>query len=127
MEQVLKRKPPLKERIKKWDIIKNKGRYLLLLPSLVFIFIFAYLPMVGVLIAFEDYDPVQGFFKSGWVGLNNFKFFFSSSSWLQVTVNTIYLNFLFIVTGTIVSVFIAIVMSEIGNKLFKKVSQTFMT
>lgn len=114
-------------KVKKKELIKNRGLYLLLLPAIVFIIVFAYLPMVGVVIAFEDYDPVKGFFGSPFVKLENFKFFFTSSSWLQVTVNTLYLNVLFIITGTIVSVFIAVAMSEISDGVFKKISQTFMT
>ena len=58
--------------------------------------------MVGVIIAFEDFDPIAGMFASPWTGLENFRFFFSSSSWIQVTLNTLYLNTLFIVTGTAV-------------------------
>lgn len=121
-------------KIKKWwnkakkkELIKNRGLYFLLLPAIIFIIIFAYLPMIGVVIAFEDYDPIKGFFGSKFVAVENFKFFFSSSSWLQVTINTIYLNVLFIITGTIVSVFIAVAMSEISDGIFKKVSQTLMT
>ena len=114
-------------KLKKTEIVKNRGLYLLLLPALLFIVVFAYFPMLGVVIAFEDYDPVKGFFGSPFVKMENFKFFFSSSSWLQVTVNTLYLNVLFIITGTVVSVFIAVAMSEISDGVFKKISQTFMT
>lgn len=115
------------KKLKRTDIVKNRYAYLLLLPSLIFMFIFAYLPMVGIVIAFEDYDPLLGFFRSAWVGLENFKFFFSSASWLQVTINTLYLNALFIITGTIGSLVIAVVMSELGNKYFGRISQTLMT
>ncbi len=115
---VLKKKP---------ELIKNKGRYALLLPAIIFILVFAYLPMVGLLIAFEDYDPVQGIFGSKWVWFENFKFFFSGSKWIEVTVNTLYLNALFIITGTVASLFIAIVLSELSNKIYVKLSQTFMT
>ena len=118
---------PFKERVKRWDIVKNRWIYLLLLPSLIFMLVFAYLPMIGIVIAFEDYDPMLGFFKSAWIGMENFKFFFSSSSWLLVTLNTLYLNALFIITGTVVSLIIAVVMSEIKNKWFTRVAQTFMT
>lgn len=118
---------PFKERVKRWDIVKNRWVYLLLLPSLIFMLVFAYLPMIGIVIAFEDYDPMLGFFKSAWIGLENFKFFFSSSSWLLVTLNTLYLNALFIITGTVGSLIIAVVMSEIKNKWFTRVAQTFMT
>ena len=118
---------PFKERVKRWDIVKNRWIYLLLLPSLILMLVFAYLPMIGIVIAFEDYDPMLGFFKSAWIGMENFKFFFSSSSWLLVTLNTLYLNALFIITGTVGSLIIAVVMSEIKNKWFTRVAQTFMT
>lgn len=113
--------------LKRTDVVKNRWLYLLLLPALVFIVVFAYIPMVGVLIAFEDFDPIAGIFKSAWTGFENFRFFFSSSDWIQVTLNTLYLNTLFIVTGTVGAIFIAIVMSELGKGLFVKISQTFMT
>lgn len=113
--------------LKKTDVVKNAGSYLLLLPALVFIVIFAYIPMVGILIAFEDFDPVAGIFGSAWNGIENFRFFFSSSSWIQVTLNTLYLNTLFIATGTVGSLLIAVVMSELGKGFFVKVTQTFMT
>jgi len=112
---------------KQWDIVKNKGRYLLLLPALIFIIVFAYIPMVGIVIAFQEYDPMQGFFGSPWTGINNFRFFFVGTGWIQVTLNTLYLNFLFIITGTIFSVGLAVVFSELKNKVFTKVSQTFLT
>lgn len=66
-------------KIKKWwnkakkkELIKNRGLYFLLLPAIIFIIIFAYLPMIGVVIAFEDYDPIKGFFGSKFVAMENF-------------------------------------------------------
>lgn len=121
------KKKTFRERFLRSDIVKNRWSYLLLLPALIFIVVFAYVPMVGVLIAFEDFDPVAGMFASKWIGWENFKFFFSSSSWIQVTLNTLYLNTLFIATGTIGSLFIAVIMCELKNKAFVKTSQTLMT
>ncbi len=123
----MKKEKTLLDRLRKTDLVKNRWLYLLLLPAVVFILVFAYIPMVGVLIAFEDFDPIAGIFKSQWVGLENFVFFFSSSDWIQVTLNTLYLNTLFIVTSTVSAIFIAIVMSELGKGIFVKISQTFMT
>ncbi len=114
-------------KLKRNDFVKNRGRYLLLLPSLVFMIVFAYIPMVGIVIAFQNYDPVAGFFGSPWVGWDNFRFFFESGEWVQVTLNTLYLNALFIITGTLMSILIAVVMSELKNKLFTKSMQTLMT
>lgn len=116
-----------RDRARRWDVVKNRWVYLLLLPSLIFMVVFAYLPMIGIVIAFEDYDPMLGFFKSAWIGMENFKFFFSSSNWMLVTLNTLYLNALFIITGTVGSLVIAIVMSEIKTKWFTRLTQTLMT
>ena len=59
-------------RWKKNDFVKNSGRYSLLLPSLVFMVVFAYLPMIGIVMAFQDYDPIAGFFGSKFNGFANF-------------------------------------------------------
>ena len=127
MEEKHLQNPSFWNRVKKNDFVKNAGRYTLLLPSLVFMVIFAYLPMVGIIIAFQDYDPIAGFFGSKFTAFENFKFFFASSEWLQVTLNTLYLNTLFILTGTLISVFLAVVMSELQSKVFTRISQTLMT
>ncbi len=113
--------------LKRTDLVKNRWSYLLLLPAIVFIVIFAYFPMVGIIIAFEDYDPIAGMFASPLIGFENFRFFFSSSDWIQVTLNTLYLNTLFIGTGTLASLLIAVVLSELRRGWFVKVSQTLMT
>jgi putative aldouronate transport system permease protein len=122
-----RRKTDFISRLKKSDLVKNRGRYILLLPSLLFMAVFAYIPMIGIVIAGEQYDPVRGFFGSEWIGLENFRFFFQGGDWLQVTLNTLYLNALFIITGTASSICIAVIMSELRNKMFTKTAQTLMT
>jgi putative aldouronate transport system permease protein len=89
--------------------------------------VFAYIPMIGIVISFQNYDPVAGFFGSPWIGIENFKFFFEGSEWLQVTLNTLYLNALFIITGTVMSIVIAVIMSELKSKMFTRTTQTLMT
>lgn len=120
-------KKTIKQKIMKNDFVKNRGRYLLLLPSLAFMVIFAYIPMFGIIMAFQSYDPMAGFFGSEFIGIENFKFFFNGGEWLQVTLNTLYLNALFIITGTLASLLIAIIMSELKSKMFTKTTQTLMT
>lgn len=110
------------------ELLLNRYLYLLALPGLVFFLIFNYLPMVGLYIAFLDFNPIAGLygFGSKFVGFDNFKFFFTSSDWLFVTFNTLFLNFLFITTGLVVQIFLAVGLNELGNKKFKRISQTFM-
>lgn len=112
---------------RKPELIKNGGRYALLLPAMIFTLVFAYLPMIGIVIAFEDYDPIKNIFGSEWIWFENFKFFFSGSKWVEVTVNTLFLNVVFILTGTVASIAIAIMLSELNNRWFVKISQTLMT
>ncbi len=109
------------------EIRKNQLMYLLMLPGILLIFVFAYVPMFGIVIAFQDYNPVKGVMGSEFVGFKNFRFFVESNAVLKVIINTLFLNFLFIMCGTIASVSIAIVLSELKAKKFKAITQTIVT
>lgn len=108
----------------KYDFKHNKGLILLALPAIIWFLVFAYAPMFGLVIAFEKYSPAKGIFGSQFVGLNNFKFFFGSQDFVRVTFNTLFLNALFILATNVVAIVMAIALSEIQNKYFKKVSQS---
>ena len=108
------------------EIRKHWMLYLFTLPALIYLLIFKYLPMVGIVIAFEKYNPIKGMFGSKFVGLDNFVFFFRGTQWKSVTFNTFYLNVLFIITGTVMSIFIAIAMAELGKSVYVRVSQSVM-
>lgn len=103
---------------------RHRSLLLLCLPGILFFLIFSYLPMFGIVIAFQDFNVVKGFFGSKFVGLRNFKFFFQSPSAPKVIFNTLYLNTLFIITGLIMSLTIAITLSEVKGKVFKKITQS---
>lgn len=108
------------------DVKQNFYLYLLVLPGVLYFLIFKYLPMVGVVVAFQDFNIMKGLFKSEFVGLKNFEYFFSSKDWLIVTWNTVFLNILFLFSGLFFAILIAIVLSEISNKSFKKVTQSLV-
>ncbi|RTE10824.1 ABC transporter permease [Paenibacillus whitsoniae] len=108
------------------DIQQNFYLYVMVLPGILYFVIFKYLPMVGIIVAFQNFNVVKGIFKSKFVGLKNFEYFFTSKDWLAVTWNTVYLNILFLLTGLFFSVLIAIVLSEISSKYFKKVTQSIV-
>lgn len=108
------------------EMHQNFWLYMLIVPCILFAIIFKYLPMVGIVIAFQDYNPIKGMFGSEFVGLDNFKYFFRGSQWLQITFNTLYLNVLFIVTGTIASIAIAIMITELGKNWFVRLNQSVM-
>lgn len=109
------------------EIRKNHLLYLLTLPGILLIFVFAYLPIFGIAIAFQDFNPVKGIFGSEFVGFKNFRFFLESDEIFKVLFNTVFLNLLFILCGTVVSVSIAIILSELKSKKFKVISQTLVT
>lgn len=86
------------------------------LPASLILLIFAYLPMGGIVVAFKDYRAVEGLWNSAWVGLKNFEFIFSSGAAWRVTFNTLFLNTLFIVTGTVGALGLALLLNEVSGK-----------
>lgn len=106
------------------ELWKNKFLYVMTLPSIIWVIIFSYFPMYGILIAFKNFNMRDGIWGSKWAGLENFKFLFNYDGIGRIFYNTIFLNVLFIITTTIVQVALAIMFSEISNKIFKKVSQS---
>lgn len=107
-------------------LIKYRVFLLMLLPAVLYTLIFAYVPMVGILMAFKKYSYAGGIFNSPWVGFQNFKFFFKSGQALLVTKNTILYNILFIVFNTILQMTVSILLVEMKNKYFRKISQSLM-
>lgn len=109
-----------------YDIKHNPFLCLLCVPAIIWFCVFSYSPLVYLLAAFKKYSPAKGLWGSEWVALENFKAFFGSDAFFRVTFNTLFLNILFIATQTIVSIAIAIALSEIGNRIFKKVTQSIV-
>ena len=105
---------------------RNKVLLLMLVPALLYVIIFSYVPMAGIVLAFKNYKYSDGIFGSPWVGLDNFKFLFVSNKVWQLTRNTLLYNIAFIVFGMIFEVGFAIILSELNNKVFKKFAQGFM-
>lgn len=101
--------------------------YLLMLaPAVIYTLIFAYYPMTGIVMAFKKYTYAGGIWGSPWNGLENFKFFFKSGQAGLVTRNTVLYNIAFILVGTFTQVAVAVFLTEIHGKRFRKVSQSMM-
>lgn len=94
------------------------------LPTIVWVLIFCYYPMYGVLIAFKKFSYKEGIWGSPWAGLSNFQFLFNYNGVGRIFFNTIFLNVLFLITSTILSIILALVFVEIKNKVYNKVVQT---
>ncbi|MCP1134758.1 ABC transporter permease subunit [Paenibacillus polysaccharolyticus] len=97
---------------------------LLAAPGLLYFLINNYLPMAGIFIAFKDVNYAKGIFGSDWVGFDNFKFLFQTSDAWIMTRNTLLYNLAFIVLGTMLSILIAILMSELLKSVWSKLFQS---
>lgn len=108
------------------EILTNRYLYIMMLPGLLFYLIFAYFPMIGAYIAFTEFTPSKGIFGSPFVGLRNFEALVTSPDILQVIFNTLFLNALFISTGLFMQITLAIMVSELPGRIYKKVTQSVM-
>jgi len=99
---------------------------LMCLPAIIFFFLFNYMPMPGIYVAFVKYNYRDGIFGSKFVGLQNFEFLAESGKLWSLTKNTILYNLAFIILGNILAVLVAILLNEMRSAWFKKVSQTMM-
>ncbi len=99
---------------------------LMLVPAVLYVIIFSYIPMTGIVMAFEKYTYKGGIYRSPWVGLNNFKALMLSGKLGMVTRNTLLYNIIFIALGVFVEVGAAILLNELCSKIFKKVAQSIM-
>ncbi|NLD86873.1 MAG: sugar ABC transporter permease [Clostridiales bacterium] len=108
------------------DLRANRVYLILLLPVVVYVLVFSYAPMVGVLMAFEKYNFAKGLFGSPWVGFNNFKFLTVSNKLWPLTRNTLLYNLAFIVVGMVMEVGFAIIINEMRCRWFKKLFQSFI-
>lgn len=98
---------------------KNGELILLLSPGTIYLLVFNYLPLIGIIIAFKNYRYDLGIFGSEWIGLKNFEFFFASDIAWRITRNTILYNAGFIVFTTITALALAVMLNEIGRKWVK--------
>lgn len=107
--------------------IKKDRRFLIMcLPAIIFFFIFAYLPMPGIYVAFVKFDFAKGIFGSKFVGFENLKFITMSGKLGMLVRNTILYNVAFIATGTILQILIALLFNELTSRVFRKYAQSFM-
>jgi len=111
---------------KKWNLSEQFQHWSLCIMPMLLVFVFCYIPMGGIIIAFKDYRYDQGIFGSRWVGLNNIKFFFESSEFFRITWNTISMNILFIFVGILCAVVVAILLFELKHRITTMAFQTIM-
>ena len=109
---------------------KTKGHFgksvpllLIALPGIVYLLINNYIPIMGLFLAFKDFNFMKGIFKSDWCGLDNFKFLFLTKDAWIMTRNTLLYNIVFIILGTVVAIFLAVLLCELGDRVRVKFFQ----
>jgi len=112
-------KPNLQRRIQRYSTL-----YIFLLPAIISVLIFYYRPMIGLIMAFQDYDIVKGMFDSPFVGLENFRAFVNDKAFWSALRNTLAINGLYFLIGFPLPIALAIMIFAMRDTLFKKVTQT---
>lgn len=97
----------------------------MLLPGVILVFIFSYIPLYGLVIAFEKYNPGLGF-ASPWIGMENFKYIFSQPNFVRTIWNTFYIAIFKLIGGIVVPVSVALLLNEVMHSKIKKMFQTLV-
>jgi putative aldouronate transport system permease protein len=98
--------------------------YLLLAPSLILLFVFHYIPLYGIIIAFKDFSPYKGILGSPWVGLKHIRYFLHDDAFWKALKNTLILNFYDLIFGFTAPIAFALLANELVNRTFKRVIQS---
>lgn len=106
------------------DMKRHWKIYLMAVPAIICLILFCYLPMGGLVLAFKNYKPKLGIFGSAWVGLKNFKDYFSSFYFARTVRNTLWISFLQLVIEFPVTIIFSLLLNEIRNYKFKRTVQT---
>lgn len=104
----------------------HKWLYLLLLPGALYFIVFKYIPMFGIVIAFQQFNPYDGFLHSPFVGLKHFKSLFMGPDFLMLLKNTLGISILSLIIYFPAPIFLALLLNEIRNQKFKRISQTMI-
>ncbi|KRF42264.1 polysaccharide ABC transporter ATP-binding protein [Paenibacillus sp. Soil787] len=108
------------------DLRRDKYLYLLILPGVLFFILFKYVPMWGIVIAFQEYSPYLGVFKSEWVGIEHFIRFFSNPDFMLLFRNTMMISLLNLLFFFPLPIILSLLLNELNNELFKRVIQSIV-
>lgn len=120
----------MKERFYKWSVLVKKDwkkhypLYFMAIPTVLYFLLWGYVPLYGIIAAFEDFSPRKGIFGSEFIGFGNFISFFSGAYAWRVIRNTLLINFYNLIFGFPIPLIFALALNEIHNRLFKRTVQT---
>jgi putative aldouronate transport system permease protein len=118
--------PTMKQRRLFKTLLHDRWMYLMLLPGLLYFVVFKYIPMWGVVISFQDYQPFAGISGSQWVGLKHFERFFTEPTFIMLMKNTLILALMNIIIFFPLPIITALLLNELSGKMFKRTVQTII-
>lgn len=126
MEHAVPDKRPIRKATgsRKLEFRKHLWFYMLAAPGIAYFLLFHYVPMWGVLLAFQDYSPYQGVLNSEWVGFAHFKQFFSEPTFFQLLRNTLLLSFYNLIFFFPFTIVLSLLLNEVRYSLYKRLVQT---
>jgi putative aldouronate transport system permease protein len=107
-------------------IVKGKYIYLLAMPGFLFLLLFKFVPMWGLLLAFQDYSPFKGIMGSQWVGLKHFADLMGDANFYRMLRNTLLINLFGLVFYFPLPIVLALMVNEVRHELFKKINQSLV-
>lgn len=107
-------------------ILRYRYVYLLVMPGFLFLIIFKFIPMWGLILSFQEYNPFQGIFGSEWVGLKNFRDLFTSEQFYMMFRNTLVINIFSLVFYFPLPIILALMLNEVRHEVFKRVNQSIV-
>ncbi|AZK45724.1 ABC transporter permease [Paenibacillus lentus] len=129
MDETLSKKRAVRKQKKKtpmtWSLIKSQQQLIWMsVPLMLYIILFAYVPVWGWTMAFQDYKPARSFSEQTWVGFKHFKFLFTDDSFLRVLRNTLGMSIINLILGFTTAIILALLLNEIKKVLWKRTVQT---
>lgn len=110
-----------------WENMRrHKALYWMTLPGMLYFILFKYVPLLGSVIAFQDYQIFKGLLKSPWVGLENFVYIFQYPDFYRILGNTVKIGFAQILYGFPAPILLALLLNEVGNRKLKRCMQTVL-
>jgi len=100
--------------------------HVMLLPGVILTLIFSYVPIAGIVIAFQKFQPAKGIFHSRWIGWDNFQYMLDMPNFMSVLWNTVFIAVLKIIAGLVVPIVIALLLNEVAGAFFKRTIQTII-
>jgi putative aldouronate transport system permease protein len=100
--------------------------HLMLFPGVVLTLIFSYVPIAGIVIAFQKFQPAKGIFNSKWIGFDNFEYMLNMPNFTSVLWNTVFIAIMKIIAGLIVPIVVALLLNEVASAFFKRTVQTII-